>query len=103
MLDESASRVKKGSGEVDNLNGFKGELQTMLSQLQDIESDLRHSQLWLSGSEDHDQGQQLWRKISKANDVKKKIGEKLGSKLNLGSCFTCRPCKLHSSQAQSHY
>ena len=85
LLDESASRVKKGSEEVDNLNGFKGELQTMLSQLRDIENDLRHSQLWLSGSEDHDQGQQLWRKISKANDIKKKIREKLGSKLNLGS------------------
>ena len=35
--------------------------------------------------QDHDQGQQLWRKIPKANDVKKKISEKLGSKLNLGS------------------
>ena len=46
---------------------------------------MQHSQLWLSGSEDHDKGQQLWRKISKANDVKKKIREKLGSKLNLGS------------------
>ena len=51
LLDESASRVKKGSEEeVDNLNSFKGELQTILSQLQDIENDLRHSQLWLSGS-----------------------------------------------------
>ena len=28
LLDESASRIKKGSEEVDNLNGFKGELQT---------------------------------------------------------------------------
>ena len=85
LLDESASRVKKGSEEVDNLNGFKGELQTILSRFQDIENDLRHSQLWLSGSEDHDQGQQLRRSMSKANDVKKKIREKLGSKLNLGS------------------
>ena len=51
LLDESASGVKKGSEEeVDNLNGFKGELQTLLSQLQDIENDLRHSQLWLSRS-----------------------------------------------------
>ena len=41
---------KKGSEEeVDNLNGFKGELQTILSQLQDVENDLRYSQLWLSG------------------------------------------------------
>ena len=29
LLDESASRVKKGTEEVDNLNGFKGELQTI--------------------------------------------------------------------------
>ena len=41
LLDESASGVKRGSEEeVDNLNGFKGELQTILSQLQDIENDL---------------------------------------------------------------
>ena len=37
LLDESASGVKNGSEEeVDNLNGFKGELQPILSQLQDI-------------------------------------------------------------------
>ena len=86
MLDESASGVKKGSEEeVDNLNGFKGELQTTLSQLQDIENDLRHSPNCCFQGQD--QGQQLWRKMPKANDVKKKRREKLGHKLNLGSCM----------------
>lgn len=51
LLDESASGIKKGSEEeVNNLNGFKGELQTVLSQLKEIENDLCHSQLSLSRS-----------------------------------------------------
>ena len=86
LLDESASRVKKGSEEeVDNLNGFNGELQTILSQLQGIENDLQHSPN--CGFQGQDQGQQLWRKMPKANDVKKKRREKLGRQLNLGSCM----------------
>ena len=85
LLDKSASGVKKGSEEeVDKLNGFKGELQTILSQLQDIENKLQHSPN--CGFQGQDKGQQLWRKTPKANDVKKKR-EKLGRKLNLSSCM----------------
>ena len=60
-------------------------LQTILSQLQDIENDLQHSPN--CGFQGQDQGQQLWRKMPKANDVKKKRREKLGRQLNLGSCM----------------
>ena len=83
LLDESASGVKNGSEEeVDNLNGFKGELQTILSQLQDIENDLRHSPN--CGFQGQDQGQQL-EENAQSKRRKKKRREKLGSKLNLGS------------------
>lgn len=51
LLDDSASGIRKGSEEeVNNLNSFKGEIQTISAQLQEIENDLRHSQLWLSRS-----------------------------------------------------
>ena len=71
LLDESASGVKKGSEEeFENLNGFKGEFKTTLSQLQDIENDLRHSPN--CGFQGQDQGEQLCRKMPKANNVKKK-------------------------------
>ena len=86
LLDKSASGVKKGSEEeVYKLNGFKGKLQTILSQLQDIENKLQRSPN--CGFQGQDKGQQLWRKTPKANDVKKKRREKLGRKLNLGSCM----------------